>query len=358
MNKKSKQLEESKKKVLSKLEIANAAKNKITVSTVLSQELRTGSLAQKRATTAFRKVNSSYMQNIEAKSSTDAPLATNEQVNIDTNTLQISEPIEAGKAVEKMAEIAINAGLAKYSPVVSKKQHLKLSVSANTLVIKEAHQHVKELVSVISALASSLTQVKMDKAKDAKELLELNSFKSLPADHVLLLHQFVSRRDEFLNSYTFCDAKTIARTIGIRVNNLSRKMQQMREAGEILFVKMGDSYLYPEFQLDRQGNVFSALSYALPMLYEAGRTGWDICFWLFTEHSILLERGLRPNKLKGKSFEDLTNEGKQLKAQTVYHKGIPIENLRNKSVDFFAAQLEEWVAPDNRDLNVRMKALG
>jgi hypothetical protein len=268
------------------------------------------------------------------------------------------EGVGPSVAVQKMATIAVDSGLAQYSTSDLEDPDLGEALLQHTLVINEEHEQSSELASVVSALATSLTKIKKDKVEDAKELLESDSFKGLSTDHVRLLHQFVSKRDAFIKTHRLLDAKSIAHLMGIQVNNLPRKMQQLRENNEILFVKMGDAYLYPEFQLDRQGQTYDGLINTLPSMYKAGRTGWDICFWLFNEQSTLIQRPQRVPTLKGKSFEEVMDLGKKIRQQTVYHKGIPIESLRNNEIEIFASQVEDWLAPDKRDVTVRKKALG
>ena len=280
-------------------------------------------------------------------------VSTETKVDIDING--VVQPNAANVAIENMVQVVIDSGIARYEESLVDAEDAGLR---HGLVISESHKKMKELASVVTALSSSLKQIRNDKAEDAKELLALDAFKGLATNHVMSLHQFASKRDAFFKAHNFLDAKAFANLMGIRVNNLARKMQQFRENESILFVKMGDTYLYPEFQLDRQGNIFSGLVNALPLLYKAGRTGWDICFWLFTEQSTLIERGNRPSNLKGKSFEEAMALGKESRKQAIYHKGLPIDSLIENEAAIFSAQAEDWVVPDSRDVSVRMKALG
>jgi hypothetical protein len=192
----------------------------------------------------------------------------------------------------------------------------------------------------------------------ANELIQSNAFKDLSTDYVVLLHRFVSQRDEFLRTHNLLDGKAIAKLTGLQDSNVSRKMQLLRDGGNILFVRLGDVFLYPEFQLDKQACVYSALVDALPKLYDAGRSGWDNCFWLFTKQSILESRAAQPTNLKNLKFDDMIKRGNRANLQSTYHDTMPIEALRDGNDDIFSALKEEWIDPDNRKIATRKQAIG
>ena len=104
-------------------------------------------------------------------------------------------------------------------------------------------------------------------------------------------HDFISDGDLQLSQEELADAVELNRVISIMLN------------GQLMF---------PAFQFDSQGHVYELLQEHLPRLLNSGRSGWDICFWLFTEQAVTLKRAVPSAAiLKRVSYEEMLELGKQ-----------------------------------------------
>ncbi|WP_139310528.1 hypothetical protein [Photobacterium proteolyticum] len=124
------------------------------------------------------------------------------------------------------------------------------------------------------------------------------------------------------------------------------------EHNQIITVMIDGQLQYPAFQFNSDGQVYPVLREHLPRLLNSGRSGWDICFWLFTKQSITLKRAM-PNAavLKGISIEEMLELGKQAAEQTERYEGRPIDAATSGSSEVFAACVEHLLNPDYRVIN-------
>lgn len=256
------------------------------------------------------------------------------------------------------AQLALDKGVAEYQlPAVTATQPAAytatfedFNLSAN-LVIKDSrpNQDFSKLLEIINNVLPKLALTR----KNLSNLLTYNKvFKDMQEDDVILLHRFVTKRDHFLKTHHFHDAKTFAAIIGIQDQNTPRKMKSMREKNQLICVKTGDTFLYPEFQVNNQGVVFEDLQQVLPRFLEFNRSGWDICFWLFTEQTVLMKRAkLAAKKLTGLSFDEMMEVGEIASAQSQYVTTMPIEALRKGEKDIFLSMVDEWLSPDLRAID-------
>jgi hypothetical protein len=266
-----------------------------------------------------------------------------------------------------MADFVLQMGVAEYQAIPqiehpkvksSSPASGKITESAPQLVVRKAFKE-ESIALVVKAIGNALLQLEKRQKLDSNLLKKNKEFTGMREDDVVLLHRFVTKRDEFLKTYNFLDAKRFAAILGLKDINTPRKMKNMREQGLLIFVKTGDAYLYPEFQLNSQGMIFEDLRALLPDFTKAGRSGWDICFWLFNKQSLLLQRSsVDAGKLKGLSFDEMMTTGKKAKAQSQYVKGMPIDALRYGNKTQFFAMAKEWISPDSRLVDSEVTSLG
>lgn len=121
------------------------------------------------------------------------------------------------------------------------------------------------------------------------------------------------------------------------------------EINKVITVMIDNQLQFPAFQFDEHGRVLPVLQEHLPRLLGSDRSGWDICFWLFTKQSITLKRAV-PNaaRLRGISVEEMLKLGKLAAEQTERYVGKPIDAATDEKSDIFASCVEYLLNPDYR----------
>ncbi|PSW04191.1 hypothetical protein [Photobacterium lipolyticum] len=124
------------------------------------------------------------------------------------------------------------------------------------------------------------------------------------------------------------------------------------ELNKIISVKIDSQLMFPTFQFDEEGKVYEVLQAHLPRLL-AARSGWDICFWLFTEQTVVM----RDVKTDAKQLEDISlaevlRIGAIADELTETCTARPIELVAKADSETFAAFIEDLLAPDSRKIPV------
>ncbi|ACH64686.1 hypothetical protein ACTFQF_00690 [Aliivibrio fischeri] len=115
--------------------------------------------------------------------------------------------------------------------------------------------------------------------------LEKSGIEDISESALILTQRFLKKRTEFTAKHSLLNAKEFVKALGVTDSNPSRYMNRMRENNMVLAVKINESYSYPEFQLDKEASVYSALVQAVAKLSKY-MSGWDIAFWLTETHTI------------------------------------------------------------------------
>lgn len=149
----------------------------------------------------------------------------------------------------------------------------------------------------------------------------------------ILNQRYIARRDEVLREYEF-----------VPLSSLSRKLSPA------LIVEVDEQKLVPMFQFSQQGIVYPILELVLPDLREC-RSDWDICFWLTTTLSVMLECA-RPSQDQIRQAtcpEDIIHLGMLADEQSTYVTSTPLELLASGKNEQFKAMLNYLLDVDTED---------
>lgn len=214
------------------------------------------------------------------------------------------------------------------------------------------------LLAKTSAHLESLTLELVGHHERARQQLsESSAFKDASVTDLLVLKRFAERRDTLLEKYDFVDKLELAQFLGFPTgtsadkHNVNRRLNSLREKKKILSVNYRDEAIYPLFQFDESLNWHEALLKRLPDLLDS-RSGWDVCFWLDTERSVLVERAVATDQ----QIEEALAAGpetydKLVQAQaeqTIYESHSPLSLLAQKKYDLFDIFCEDLVNPEHR----------
>lgn len=280
--------------------------------------------------------------------------------NLTINTTAASEK----ETLLKIADFLLEQGVAKYDTIEAANKNTRKQVKSVKEPVNRAHLVVKDksssiLKGVIEEVDATLSRALLDEHEKTRLLLKNQELRNIGENELILLHRFVRQREEFFTKHSFADATRFMELTGDQDTNISRKMKALRENDEVIYVQQGTTLLYPEFQLNNQGVMYEDLLSALPKLHKASRSNWDICFWLFTEQSIVIKRGkVDPKKLSGMSFEEMAKAGEKASKHSTYFTGTPMEALISGDFSTFNMLVENWIAPDERLVETEDVAIG
>jgi hypothetical protein len=248
-----------------------------------------------------------------------------------------SEPLESvanDDVLNTLAQVMLDKDVACY-------QHMQLIPSPNT--------QDEALIKIVNCVDQALQKRSLENRQNLAKLSNDTHFTELNETDLILLHRFVKRRDALLKSQPFVDASSFAKLLGLNDQNVARKMKQLRDKQQVLAVEMTGSVMYPQFQLDKEGAIYPALVAELPRILDAGRSNWEICFWLHDEQTLTISSPAIDTKaLVDISLEEILALGKAREAATIYHTGTPMNTLVTNNTATFVHFVDDWIAPDER----------
>ncbi|MUJ20450.1 hypothetical protein [Aliivibrio fischeri] len=188
--------------------------------------------------------------------------------------------MSATQASLNIAEDLIIGGLANYN-----RTNRNRFVMTPTRVSDTGDQNlINAFNSFVSALDESLS-IEEKRHNSILNELESSGIETLPESSLILTQRFLKKRAHFVKSHTLLSAIEFATALGVQDKNTSRTLTRMRKKGEVLAIKLNDTYLYPSFQLNSEACVYPALVSAIPKLLTQF-TEWDIAFWLTKAYTI------------------------------------------------------------------------
>ncbi len=141
--------------------------------------------------------------------------------------------------------------------------------------------------------------------RELQRLTNLKEFFSASENELVLLHRFAQKREKVLTEHPFVEAKELFELMGGKDTNHSRWVSNQEKSHKIFSVEAGGKKLYPAFQLDRENKPYKALVKSWSKFYKAGRSNWDVCFWLTDLQNVITERvAASSDDLKGKSIKE------------------------------------------------------
>ncbi|MGD1527040.1 hypothetical protein [Vibrio harveyi] len=225
----------------------------------------------------------------------------------------------------------------------------------------------EELVKAIELILKHQGELEIEEEERLESLSETSTFTDSSFTDIALLKKFSDARDELLLEYDFVNKDALALLLGVanadktERHAWNRKLSRMRETNKILWVKYQNDFLYPLFQMTETGEVNSNFTKWLPKLYE-GRSGWDICFWLDTEKTVLMERA----KATFDQVQEAFNEGLEAHdklvsleaSQSVYLTDTPLNLAYDENSDNFDTFCEDLLNFDERVIPTKDLELG
>lgn len=122
------------------------------------------------------------------------------------------------------------------------------------------------------------------------------------------------------------------------------------EFRKIISMQINEKLMFPAFQFDAEGQVYEALQAHLPRLL-AACSAWDICFWLITEHVVVMrDVKIDAKQLEGVSLSEVLSTGAITDALTETCTARPIDLVMKGDRQVFAAFIEDLLAPDSRKI--------
>ena len=159
------------------------------------------------------------------------------------------------------------------------------------------------------------------------------------SDEQYCWNRFIKRRDEFIAGHKF-------KTAG--------ELPFAGMAERIISVEIDGQVSYPTFQFDSTGRVYEILQAHLPRLLGSGRSGWDVCFWLFAEFTVVMKT-VRPDAglLRGVSLDEVLRIGAIADRLEDVRIAMPVDLVTTNDKEAFAAFVEQLLNPDYRDIPVK-----
>jgi hypothetical protein len=258
--------------------------------------------------------------------------------------------------LSQVQEMLITTGAIEYALSGA---NIEESDSTTTLTPASLICKVEDKGGYLSGIVDSLNRFNAEHFSQSHQLLSnlganVDFAKAQETDMVLL-HRFVQRREAFLQQHQLLEAKEFAELAGFADSNVSRKIAQLKSKNELLFVQMGGINYFPAFQLNSQAQFYPALQEKLPIMMAAGRTGWDICFWLHTALPVIVSEPTISNDLTHLSLDEAIELANQVNQDADVFTEPPIKALHKGNIDTFDACVEEWLDPDARVIKKQNK---
>jgi hypothetical protein len=258
----------------------------------------------------------------------------------------------AADVFDALAQVMIDNNIAVYQQADGVINSSKRSPTIDPCQLNLVPMHTvsqPSLINMVKDINAALEQRSKHRKADLQHLSNDQHFSNLDENGVLLLHRFVKKRDDMLQNHQFVNASTFGKLLGINDLNIPRKIKQLRDKNEMLHVETANTVIYPLFQLNREGKVYPALKAAIPRFLSAGRSHFDICFWLLSEQSIIISSpAIDAQALSQMSFDEMQAFGKANEAQTIDYTGSAIDTLVNGDNATFSMMVDEWINPDDR----------
>ncbi|MFT4929820.1 MAG: hypothetical protein ACI8WB_005955 [Phenylobacterium sp.] len=235
------------------------------------------------------------------------------------------------------------------------------STSSSTMTLTPASLicKVEDKDGYLSGIVDSLNRFNAAHLSQSHQLLSNLSanadFAKAQETDMVLLHRFVQRREAFLQQHPLLEAKEFAKLTGFTDSNVSRKVAQLKSKNKLLFVQMGGINYFPAFQLNSQAQFYPALQKNLPIIMAAGRTGWDICFWLHTALPVILSEPTIANDLTQLSLDEAIDLANQVNQDADIFTEPPIKALHQGNINAFDACVKEWLDPDGKVIKKQIK---
>ncbi|AZL83329.1 hypothetical protein EIJ81_00225 (plasmid) [Aliivibrio salmonicida] len=191
--------------------------------------------------------------------------------------------------------------------------------------------------------------------------LERSGIESVSESSLILTQRFLKKRTHFVNSNTLLSAIDFATALGVQDKNTSRTLTRLRTKGEVLAIKLNDTYLYPSFQLNAEACVYPALIRAIPILLTQF-TEWDIAFWLTTAYTItqsidVLDLNDVEESLKTlKSLEDIALFVEKNISTDGTTTAVPLELLQKDEFELFELFVSD-VCTDEPEVSLNVISL-
>jgi hypothetical protein len=258
--------------------------------------------------------------------------------------------------LSQVQEILMTSGVIEYAQSGAS---IEGSDDTTTLTPANLICKVEDKNGYLSGIVASLNRFNAEHLSQSQQLLSNLSanvdFAKAQETDMVLLHRFVQRREAFLQQHQLLEAKEFAKLAGFTDSNVSRKIAQLKSKNKLLFVQMGGINYFPAFQLNNQAQFYPALQHNLPIMMAAGRTGWDICFWLHTALPVILSEPTIANDLTHLSLDQAVDLANQVNQNADLFTDRPIKALHNGDTDTFAACVQEWLDPDARVIKKQAK---
>lgn len=253
--------------------------------------------------------------------------------------------LDAEKALSEIAEVLEHRGVL-----------IKDDQNATGTVLKRpiAHYSINENVDAAELVdaAKIIVNYEQEAIKVDQSFLELEAnsgFVTASESDLVHLKRFIEKRDRLLADHQFLDASEFGLRLNSEDTHPSRTLKRYRQMFAVLAVQVGSHFRYPMFQLDSEAKPFTALTDVLAKLNNAGRSHWDICFWLLEPQAIIFSQP-SPGDLSGKSFEAMLKISKRISNNTKAITDTPLAMLRAGKTDEFNAMVADWISPDQRQI--------
>ena len=200
---------------------------------------------------------------------------------------------------------------------------------------------------------NALMVVEFKKHKsELNRLTNLKEFCSTSETDLVLLHRFAQKREKVLKEHSFIEAKELFELMGSKDKNPSRWIAKQEKNFKIFSVEAGGKKLYPAFQLDRENKPYDSLVESWTKFYKAGRSNWDVCFWLTSLQHVITERvAVSSDDLKGKSIKEAMLLAGKAREQTKQVEIRPIDALSQGKDKIFHLLIQKWLAPDEMNIH-------
>lgn len=161
-----------------------------------------------------------------------------------------------------------------------------------------------------------------------------------------LRRKLQKKQTKFIAEHEFKDADELS---------FSREdLADMVELNKIISIKVNETLMFPMFQFDSQGHVYEILQEHLPRLLDSGRSGWDICFWLFTEFGVVMKTVRADARLlRNVSLDEALRIGAIADRLEEVRSAMPIDLITTNDKEAFTAFVEQLLNPDYRDIPIK-----
>lgn len=171
-------------------------------------------------------------------------------------------------------------------------------------------------------------------------LLETGDLAYISETSLLLIHQFVKRRNAFFETYNCLSPQEALRVLDIHKKNDRREIANLIKQHELLVLVKNKKNVIPAFQFNRFGQVYDEIKTLLKFCTQRRVNLFDLVFWLTSEIAAMpvadtclaVEEGEPPVYFSEKT----QNNGQMV-------KGKPIDLLASGNGLVFEQLAEQWL---------------